>query len=70
MAEAIFRKNWQNLTIFSAITTQSKFQCPSTQDYSTEYRLQGLLGTRKPVNSFPVIVPLIPTMNYAPAAVE
>ncbi len=34
------------------------------------YRLQGLLGTRKPVQLISVIVLLIPTMNYAPAAVE
>lgn len=34
------------------------------------YRLQGLLGRANRCNSFPVIVLLIPTMNYAPAAVE
>lgn len=34
------------------------------------YRLQGLLAPANLCNSFPVIVPLIPTMNYAPAAVE
>lgn len=48
MAEAIFRKNWQNLTIFPRLPReQNKVHRPGLFDQL--YRLQGLLGTRKPV---------------------
>ncbi len=69
MAEAIFRKNWQNLPFFPRLPReQNKVHRPRI--IRQLYRLQGLLGTRKPVQLISVIVLLIPTMNYAPAAVE
>ena len=49
MAEAIFRKNWQNLTIFFRDYRANKIKSIDPGLFDQLYRLQGLLGTRKPV---------------------
>lgn len=49
MAEAIFRKNWQNLTIFFRDYRANKIKSIDRGLFDQLYRLQGLLGTRKPV---------------------